>query len=334
VHKLEITPPSNSNHLCYGTPEAKEQTVSVSGLGKVLIRVHVAEGLPKKVCIIRNGMVITDSLENFGDRFSRFAMYRDFVAIVVPIEQEGRTLIKRLENPRHDGLSAERLSDDTQRARSRNIMKRLARTIRDTIKSYTLVQFDKEMAVDEMRHYFAAESAPQDRANKSEQEDPNTLRYKVEPRRPRSGTRATATGPGTTGGQKPGQRPGPGPGPGPGTQPRPRQTGTGTGGTARSITLADVRNVPRPGKGGSARSIFFTPNEGGMATIILEASGMNESEELQIVAASESTVKGGHIWRRLNANERTRIDVEFSESYTGPIELRASIEPDEAANET
>jgi hypothetical protein len=321
-------------YQCLVSPEAKEQVVTVAGLGKVLIRVLVAEGLPKKVCIVRNGMVITDSLENFGDKFSRFALHRDFAAVVVPLEKEGGTLIKRLENPRHDGLSAERLPDEGERARAKAIMKRLIKTIRETIRSHSMLAFDSEMSVDEMRNYFAVEAQQDAKAPKSEQEDPNTLRYRVEPRRPRTSPHATVRGTGESGGPRPGPKPGPGPGPGPGPTPRPFNGGGGKSGDARTILLRDVRNRPTSGKGAAARSIFFTPEGSGMATIAVEATGLSESEDLRVVTASDSAVKDGTVRRHVTAGERTRVDIEFAEPYSGPIELRVSVQPDlEVANE-
>lgn len=321
-------------YQCLVSTEAKEQVLTVAGLGKVLIRVLVAEGLPKKVCIVRNGMVITDSLENFGDRFSRFALHRDFVAVVVPLEKEGGALIKTLENPRHDGLSAERLPDESARARAKSIMKRLIKTIRETIRSYSMLAFESEMSVDEMRNYFAVESQKDAKAPKSEQEDPNTLRYRVEPRRQRSTPRATVRGTGDSGGPKPGPRPGPGPGPAPGPNPRPFAGGGGRVGDAKTILLRDVRNRPVPGRGAAARSIFFTPDGSGMATIVIEATGLSESEGLRVVTASDASVKDGTVRRHVSSGERTKIDVEFSEPYAGPIELRVSVQPElEVANE-
>jgi hypothetical protein len=53
-------------------------------------------------------MMITDNLKHFGDKFSRFPLYRDFVALVEPLDDQGNALIKKLEGPRHDELSAER----------------------------------------------------------------------------------------------------------------------------------------------------------------------------------------------------------------------------------
>lgn len=320
-------------YQCLISPEATEATVSVPGLGNVYIRVLVAEGLPKKIFIIRNGMVITDSLENFGDKFVRFSMCKEFSCIVVPVDQDGRALIKRLENPRHDGLSAERLSDERDRNNARKIMKQFATVIRDTVKSCTMTGFDKRMAVDEMRDYFSVAAEASDKKQNSEQDDPNTIRYKVQPRRPQTETSATARGTGTGGGPKPGPRPGPKPGP-VGPDPKPHPFGRGASGNARTIKLSDFRNIVPPGASPSKRTIFFTPEEGGLAKITLDASGMNESEELVIQDAPGSILKGGEIRRNLVAGARTKIEVEFRDPYSGPIELSVSLVPEEGgANE-
>ena len=218
-------------------------------------------------------MVITDSLEFFGEKFARFPMYRDFVALVVPLDKEGRTFIKKLENPKHDGLSAERLPDPQRRDHAKAVMKQLAKAIRDTIKSYTLAQFANEVSADELRRYFKSDLSVEPDAAKSAQDDPQTVRYRIEPSKPRPETRASARGKGDAGGVKPGPTPGPGPGPGPGSDPGTRPGGTGAGGSARPILLSDVRNRMLSNTNPKSRTILFTPSESGKATIVLEATG-------------------------------------------------------------
>jgi hypothetical protein len=78
---------------------------------------------------------------------------------------------------------------------------------------------------------------------------------------------------------------------------------------------------------------MFTPSEGGVATIMLEAPGLNDSEDLKVLKTTDGDVAAGKIVKRVVANERTRIDLEFDEPYAGPIELSASIEPEEIVNE-
>jgi hypothetical protein len=102
--------------------------------------------------------------------------------------------------------------------------------------------------------------------------------------------------------------------------------------SARPIVLSDVRNLLPSTANPRLRTIMFTPSEGGRATIVLEASGLTDSEDMMVLKATGAEANGGKLIRDLVAGERTRIDIEFDEPYAGPIELSANIEP-EAAHE-
>jgi hypothetical protein len=324
---------SRSLYRCLVSPEAKEEIIQLPALGRVQIRVLVAEGLPKKVIIIRNGMIITDSLEHFGDKFVRFPMYRDFVAVVTPLEGKGSSFIKKLEDPKHHELSPERLPDAAKREEAKAVMKRFAHAIRDAIKAHTLTKFDSEVSVDEMRRYFAAESEPSANDNKSKEEDPQAIRYKIEPRKERRRLSATSEGTGDsgTGVGGPSLGPGPGPDPHPGPpnpNPVPRPNGPGGNQPVRVTFLEDVRNVRAASGSARQRKIYFTPAESGTAEITLQATGLNENVDLTIRSASDSIVSGERIKRRIVAYERICIDVEFVDEYAGPIDIRVNIVPD------
>jgi hypothetical protein len=276
-------------------------------------------------------MMITDSLEFFGDKFARFQMHRDFVALVVPLDAEGRAFIKKLENPKHDGLSAEWLADEARRASAKSIMKQLVKLIRETIKSHTLTEFDDEVSADELKKYFAVEAQRPALPAQDGQDNLATVRYTIEPRNPRTEPRARARGRGDTGGGRPGGAPGPGPGPSPGDNPRPQTQGAGGAGDARPIYLADTRNFIPLKDNPRHRKILFTPSEGGTATICLEASGLNENEPLKVIRADGASALGGQIVAPVIANQRVCIEVEFDEPYVGPIEIHASVVPDPEA---
>jgi uncharacterized membrane protein YgcG len=326
---------SRNLYRCLVSPDASEQIVTLPGLGQVKIRVLVADGLPKKVCILRNGMVITDNLDHFGEKFVRFPMYKDFIAVVIPMVHEGQSFLRKLEDPKHKEFSAERLADPDAREPAKVVMRRLAKTIRETIKSYTRAEFADEVSVDELRKYFATEpeAAPQPGAGAAD--DPETIKYDIEPARTKkTNPRATAKRAGQSGSGGGKQQTGTGGGGGggggggssSGAQP-------GRQGSASEIILHDFRNVRTP-QNDRARSIFFTPNESGTATIVVEATGIAGTEDLPVRSAAGSLVSNGRIKRQLTANERTRIDLELTEPYTGPIELRVSVEPEGgAANE-
>lgn len=319
---------------CLIAPEAKEHEIPIQGLGRVLIRVLAADGLPKRVCIIRNGMVITDNLSYFGDKLAKFNMHRDFVALVVPLDNEGRALIKTLEDPKHENLSAERLPDEPRRAHAKSVMKKLVKAIRDTIKAHTLAKFDDEVTADELKKYFAAEQKSTAQAALEGQNNVQTIQYRIEPKRDRSPPRAATRGTGTAGGQRTGGTHGEGPGPGPGKNPRPRAHGSGGSGESKHITLSDIRNFVPADNNPKARTIFFTPSAGGKAIISLEAPGLAVNEALRVVRANGTAMSAGRIELPVTANQRARINVEFDEPYVGPIELQASLEPDgEVPNE-
>jgi hypothetical protein len=321
---------SRSLYRCLVSPDAKEDIIEVPSLGPVKIRILVAEGLPKKVIIIRNGMVITDSLAHFGDAFARFSMYSDFVALVTPISSHGSAFIKRLEDPRHRDLSPEGLPDTASREQAKTVMKRLARKIRDTIKEYTLVKHESEVSLDEMRRYFAADSESSTDPKTGAEEDPERLRYRVERRKDNRRPQAAGEGDGGTGGGVGGEEPGPGPRPTPrpgppNPAPKPRPDGPGGPGAIRPVFLQGLRNIRPAGAGAKYRTIYFTPDEGGDVDIVLQATGLNETETLTVHTASDAVVTDGKISRQVTAGERVRIDVEFDDEYDGPIEVRVNI---------
>lgn len=140
---------------CLISPEAIEKTLDIAGLGKIGVRILIQEDLPKKVGIIRNGMMITDSLKHFGEGFQKFPLYNDFVALVEPLEGHGSALIKTLESPRHDELSADYIPDSAKAAAARAAMVALGKKVRETIKSETKVDHAEEVAIDEMSEFFA-----------------------------------------------------------------------------------------------------------------------------------------------------------------------------------
>jgi hypothetical protein len=315
-------------YRCLVSNEATETIVDLPGLGKMQIRVLVADGLPKKICILRNGMVITDNLEKFGHKFIRFPMYRDFVAVVMPAEKKGEAFIRKLEDPRHTHLSDELLPDQADRDDARRVMRRFGEAIRDTIKACARAAFADEVSIDEMRKYFDATADRTEQTGSAGADDPETIRYTIEPRQTkRRQPKATVKAPGAEGGRGGSGQGGGGGGDGGADTGRGKGNYPGAGGTSRAISLDDFRNVRRSGST-RARSIFFTPTESGVATITIEASGLAETADLAVSSASGAQVVNGSIKKQLAANQRTQIDLELAEAYTGPIEVRVRIEPE------
>jgi hypothetical protein len=328
---------AQDHYRCLISPEAKDHDVQIPSLGMVRIRVLVGEGLSKKICITRNGLVITDSLKNFGQPFSRFPMCQDFVAVVSPLETAGSAFIKKLEDPKHEELSPEGLPDEAARAHAKAVIKRLGYAIRDAIKADSIVQYASEVAANEMRQYFASESEPRPENRTSPNDDPEVLRYRIEPHRPRQRPSAITEGGGSVGpevapapGPGPGPHPGPGPGPGPNPGPGPMPTPTPVPGpdaerAFRAVRLSQVRTVVPTGQQSATRSIYFTTEADGTLQFSLEAVGVNDNETLKIVGATGANVVNGSVRLDVHAGQRHKVDVVFSEAYDGPVEMRARL---------
>ncbi len=327
VHEFEL---ARNLHRCLVSSEAREDILTLPLLGRVQVRVLVEPNLPKKIFIVRNGMLITDSLEHFGDRFVRFPMYQDFVALVTPVEEAGRAFIKKLEDPRHLELSAEGLPDVASRTMAKDVMKRLAKKVRDIIKTHAMAKAGPEVSADEMSDYFATGADPTGH-KKSPNDDPEKIEYKIEPRNDRPRSQAAGAGAGQPGSGVGGGGTGPGPKPGsgdgkPNLNPKPPPGGTPGAGQLRPIGLAGVRTVKSASGGGRARTIFFTPAEGGLANIALQATGLSTTEDLVVLSSSKGEVSDGRIRCQVEANQRARIDVEFDDDYDGPVEVRVQID--------
>ena len=316
---------------CYTSSHAKINVFEIPELGRIQVKVLVEEKLPKKICIIRNGMVITDNLSCFNEPFSRFPMYKDFVAVVTFLDVCGSSFIKKLEDPKHKELSADGLLSQEDRDLARRVMKKLGAKIRAAIKEHTFTEYENEVAADEMRDYFSAGSASDFERRNSSDDDPETVKYKIEPRKKRSVTHVDTNAEGeeeTEGGFsiKGGGNSGEGTRRRTGDYERSRST--------QSIHLKDVRNILTPGRDATSRTIFLTPTNSVPAYISLDAVGINKNERLTVSSAVGAEVKAGCISVDFIAGQRLKIELELSEIYAGPIEIRAFIDsPEVASNE-
>lgn len=313
---------SRNLYECLISTDAVEKIFEIKGLGSVSVRILVKDGMPKRLSIVRNGMSITDTLENFGDKFRSFPMYSEFVAIVETQEQDGSRLIKKLENPKHDGLSAERISDETKRKNAERIMKSFARKLREVIREQTLSKPEDQVALDELSEFFADEDQSDRLQDPDATENPETFTYTpVSVRKKRVETSkvkddGSEGGAGVDGGKSGGEGGGRGTGAGSGSG------GKGTTGHNKAINLTGFRNLI-PQNDVCKRKLFFTPTESCSGEIRVLASGVNNSEDLSVQSASTGAVNKGKIKLEMEKNVRTELEVSFAAAYDGPIELIA-----------
>ena len=286
----------------------------IPGLGKMRLRLLVDAGLPKRVGFLRNDMLITDSLSHFGDRLTRFALQKDFVAVVEPLDPAAGSLIRSLENPRHDELSAERLDDPSEKRRTIAAFKKLIRWIRTSIQSKTLNTTTSEVALDEMNQFFAS-SRERERVTGGAdgEEHPETIL--ITPRAVRrtpssgAGTQGTLGGAGgkTSNSSSGGRTSGGG-------------SGEGTGGDGRRggqrVPVLDPRNRIVPSARGHVRRITFTATADANVRLQVVATGLSKPIELPY-----RRLDGGPAVFPVIQDQRVSIDIDLFVPFSGPVEI-------------
>lgn len=322
-----------SKHLyeCLVDGGTKTFDTKIAKLGSMQMHVAVRDYLPKRVFLIRNGMVITDNLQYFNDKLVRFPMFRDFIALVEPRDDKASKLIKRLEDPKHRDLSAERLIDRREQNQVKRAMRELINWIRTSIKNETFEEPEDEVEVDELSEFFADVSAdPPISDPKSTDTNPEKFTYKPLPPRRTGTARDTAGEHGGGGGtrrakkkakSKDGTRTGTGAG------------GRGTRGVGSRIQYRGFRNVPSADNPMGVRNLYFTPSRSGMARLIVEAAGLNSNEMLNIASLNDKQLASPReSLIELEEGERSHVVIEFDQDFDGPIELILVEESDSPGN--
>jgi hypothetical protein len=311
---------SYSLYQCLVDPATMKFETEISDLGKIRMHLSVRDHLPKRVFLIRNGMLITDNLQYFGDRLVRFPMYRDFISIVEPADSAASELMKRLEDPKHRDLSAERLMDRHEQKRVKKAMRALISWIRERIKSETFDEPEDEIEADEMSEFFADVSTDPPVGDPSSQDtDPERFTYTPMPLRAQ-GTARDAKGEHGGGGglrkakTKAKTKHGSGRGMGAG--------GTGTRGHGSRIEYYEFRNTPGREHPRRSRTLHFTPAESGKARLVVEAVGVQSNEVLRIAEVDGRGIHpaSAHVIT-LTKDQRQHVSVTFDRDFEGPIEL-------------
>ncbi len=309
---------------CLTSPLAQDRSISIEGLGDFQVRVLIDENLPRRIGFVRNGMYITDNLRHFGHPLKRFPGSRDFVALVEPVGGDAVKIMKRLENPAHDELSAARIADPAKRSATEAAMKKLGSQLRDLIRQATGVEHQNAVVLDELGKYFSQETSGQSPESDQGERDPETYRFtppKLKP--PRKVTPATSSG--ETGGSGGTGSGGGGPGGGTGAGTGVGKGGQGQRGVREYAPLLDVRNtiftIENEPYG---RRLYLTPDVDGPIVLTLQATGVNDTVDLRISGADKGTLKDGALVLDVTKGVRVSVNITLADAYVGPIEVLAA----------
>jgi hypothetical protein len=278
-------------------------------LGRCRMHILLGEDLPKKVVVLRNGMVITDEL----DGLKRFSDYKEFVGVVQCESAKGNELLRTMEPPAHNTFEPELLATSKERRQARASLKELAQFVRNSLKRHARDPVAEVTAIDELADYFADEDEAES-ADRGEEINPVggiSIRAKPLPRK--SATKRAEDG-GTDDGTGGGKDKGKG------------KSGQGSGAGAsggqsekRYIELHNLRAVTTDGRRFSLQHrVSLTPRLTGKMNLVLMESGADSDRPLKIIKASKGTVRNGSISSiAVNDGQRITIELELTEQFGG-----------------
>lgn len=313
-------------------------------LGTCELRILVGENLPKRVAVLRNGMLITESLPGL----KRFSDFKEFVAVLECKAEKGQRLLRAMEPPRHDAFEPDRLAPDLRHA-GRTALRELSDWVRKMLVRFAKDPVQEETNLDELADYFGDEEE-QGEGTRNE-ENPNgriIFRARAVKAKPHRGNAAIGASEksveefsegaevndvldadqhggnpgnadkGDTRSEDPGNHPAkPSRDGAVGAAPAPPQRTMFTG-----LALADVRAVVvSPCK----RRVAFTPSTTGELVVELQDSGTDTNYALTVVGSDTGVVSQGRIGQ-ISAQGGSRIvmEVELAEPFNGTLRVVAN----------
>jgi hypothetical protein len=293
-------------------------------LGLCQLKIIVGEGLPRKVCVLRNGMFISDSLSLPG--LKNFSDFKEFVAVFECKNPKGIELLRAMEPPRHDDFEPERLPSKDEQAKGKKALKDLATWIRDMLKRHAKDPVSDVTTLDELKDFFPDDSG-EGNGRPAEEINPfGSIVIRARPvplKLPRPAVEMPqGPGPGQDGedgeggGGGDGEGGGDSEGGGKGTAPG----GTGSSANKPGVAINNLRAVLTSSK---SRRISFTPTQTGMIAISLYEAGADSDYELAIKEASTGEIKNGRLILEVEKSNRVMIEIGFKSVFDGALKVMA-----------
>lgn len=302
--------------------EASEQ----KDLGLCEVRILISEALPKKVCFLRNGMFITDSLSVPG--LKSFSDFKEFVAVVECKSKKGIALLRSMEPPRHDYFEPARLPTREEQKKGQRALKDLAAWIREMLKRHAKNPVSEITALDELKEYFADESGESGEKGSEEIDPYGKINIRAKPLKPKieaisqhlsEGEVGEAGGEEGGGGGTDGEGGGDGLG-GEGEG----EGGSGAeGGGQQPKSIVTIENIRAIATDGKHRKIFFTPNKNGKIALEVMEAGADTDYSIAVESSDYGTLEKGKLLIDVNANSRVVLNVCLAEEFSGAIKLVA-----------
>lgn len=306
-------------------PEIITEESEMTHLGLCQLRIFLDEGLPKKVCVLRNGMFISDSLSISG--LKSFSDFKEFVAVVECKNRKGVELLRAMEPPRHDDFEPERLPTKDDQKKGAKALKDLASWVREMLKRHAKNPVSEVTTLDELKEYFADESGEGEGKGSEEINPLGKIIIRLKPLKLKASSvkasQDNSDGVGDNDGEGGGGGTGSGGGDGLGGSGT-GDGGTGSGGGANtpnpSVEIDNVRAIIVDKK---SRRISFTPSKTGPISVGIFEAGADSDYDVPIIASDIGSVTKGKVTLNAVKNNRITLSVELNENFSGALKVVA-----------
>ena len=140
-------------------------------LGRTSIRLRIYEKAPRKIALIRNDMLITESIPGFWKRVP--TKLGDFVGVVEVLDPEGSKLIRSMEPPAHNDLSKDWLPTPEEQRKGGIALDRLADELKKFTERHAGGNNDVATRIEFMADFFEDEAGDDRGQRIGEEFDPN-----------------------------------------------------------------------------------------------------------------------------------------------------------------
>lgn len=300
-------------------------------LGRCNLRILVREGMPKKVCILRNGMLITDEL----NRLKSFSDFKDFAAVVECRSTKGNEFLRAMEPPRHDDFEPNLLPTVKLQKVGKKALLDLARWVRDMLKRHAKDPVSEVTTLDELKDFFGDENTEGGGKGTNEVNPLGEVIIRAKPL-PRKGTESKkpegsleeGEGDGDgDGGRIPGDGGGGGGSGGDGQNDGGKggRSGDGEGGSGGKDKkpFKKLQNVRAVMIDSDKRKLSFTPTATGEIALRLMRAGADTDHDIKALKSSYGTIKGGRIILTVTEGQRVTLDVQIEKNFSGSMKVSA-----------
>ena len=326
----------NSGHFlrALSSTESETEETQNAALGHCRLHILVGEGLPKKVAILRNGMLITSELPGLR----RFGEFKEFAAVLECLSEKGNSLLRDMEPPAHDNFEPARLATPPQQRVGRIALREVAVWVREMLQRHAQDPVAEVTEIDELAEFFGDDETNGDKGSRDGDENPRgALKIRARPL-PKKKASTTSDGPGSVsegagGSGDSGDDDGEGEGDSEGgteggggndSEGGDASSGGNGGGKSTSASTLALRNVRAVVLGPNRRRIAFTPQSNGKIKVELEDSGADTNRLLRVKSTSSGEVADGRLKLSCTPNTRVVIDVELDREFEGTIRVKAN----------